>query len=64
MRDRSTLHCELKFTQHARQKAMPKYTPTKITDTRLVVRYSAEGAVRWALIHLAAKQIEDREANG
>jgi len=53
----------LKFNQHPRQKAMPKYTQTIITDTRLVVRYSAEGAVRWALIHFEAKQIEDRKTN-
>ena len=53
----------LKSNQHLRQKAMPKYTSTIITDTRLVVRYSAEGAVRWVLIHFEAKQIEGRKTN-
>jgi len=39
---------------------MPKYTPTKIADTRPVAHHSAEEAIRWVLIHLDAKQIKDR----
>jgi len=59
MRDR----LGLKFNQHSREKTMPRYTPTKIADTRPIVHHSAEGAVRWVLIHFEAKQIEGRKTN-